>query len=368
MSVQATRRASRRAGAPAGGRVLLAQTSFLGDVVLTTALARVLEEATPEVELWWLVRPEAVPLLEPRHGAERVLAFDKRGEARGIGGAMAIARKLRELRFDAAIGVQRSLRTAAVLAAARIPLRVGYAGSAGAWLYHRRVPKIGVHARDRLVALATGLGVCAQDELPRPVLSVDAEAVRRVEERLAADGAGPEDGVLVVAPGSAWATKQLPARSFGASAAALQRPGRDRVVILGTPKDQPLAAEIGAIVAAAGGRSLDATTGTTIADAVAWIGRSRLVLANDSAPAHIAGALDRPVVAAFGPTVPEQGFAPLGERVRIVGRSLDCRPCSRHGGDRCPIGTHECLEALPVSDVVDAARSLLDDPATGSGS
>lgn len=368
MSARATRRGSRAAGAPLSGRVLLAQTSFLGDVVLTTALARVLEEAIPEIELWWLVRPEAVPLLEPRYGSERVLPFDKRGEARGVAGATAIARRLRGLRFDAAIGVQRSLRTAAVLAAARIPLRVGYAGSAGAWLYHRRVRKIGTHARDRLVALAEGLGVRARGDLPRPVLSVDPEALRRVEGRLAAAGARPDDEVLVVAPGSAWATKQLPARSFGAAAAALQRPGRDRVVILGTPKDRPLAAEIEMIVAAAGGRSLDATAGTTIADAVAWIGRARLVLANDSAPAHIAAALDRPVVAAFGPTVPEQGFGPLGDRVRIVGRSLDCRPCSRHGGERCPIGTHECLEALPAFDVVEAARSLLDDAAAGSRS
>ena len=68
-------------------RVLLAQTSFLGDVVLTTALARAIESVQPEVEVWWLVRPQAASLLEPTYGPERVLALDKYGRDGGPAGA-----------------------------------------------------------------------------------------------------------------------------------------------------------------------------------------------------------------------------------------------------------------------------------------
>lgn len=340
------------------GRVLLAQTSFLGDVVLTTALAKTIEAALPETEVFWLVRPQAAPLLEPTYG-DRVLRFDKRGAERGMRGVVEMARRLSALEFDAAIGVQRSLRTAAVLAGARIPIRVGFAGSAGSWLYHRRIEKEGAHARDRLVHLARGLGIEAPGDAVAPHLDVAAESARRVAARLEEVGAATDGGLVVVAPGSAWATKQWPASHFGAAAARLCRPGRDRVVVIGTPADRAGAEEIARLVAQAGGTTIDATGGTTISDAVAWIERARVVLANDSAPAHIAAALGRPVVAMFGPTVPDMGFAPIGPRVRIAERALDCRPCSRHGGDTCPIGTHECMVDLSVPDVVSTAESLL---------
>jgi len=348
------------------GRVLLAQTSFLGDVVLSTALARAIADARPEVEVWWLVRPEAVPLLTPTFGEQRVLAFDKRGVDRGLRGMFRLAGRLERIGFESAVGVQRSLRTAVLLARAGIPMRVGYAASPGAWLYHRRVHKEGTHARDRLVCLATGLGLDLPPDPPTPHLDVAPAAARIVAGRLAAADVDPGQELVVVAPGSAWATKRWPARSFGEAAARLVRPGRDRVVVLGTPSDRPRAAQIADAVASRGGPDIvDATDGTSIAEAVAWIDRARLVLANDSAPAHIAAALNRPVVALFGPTVPAQGFAPLGERVRIVERRLECRPCSRHGGDRCPIGTHECLADLPAEDVVAAATALGRGPVEG---
>lgn len=342
-------------------RVLLAQTSFLGDVVLTTALARALESVLPEVEVWWLVRPQAVSLLEPTYGPGRVLAFDKYGRDGGPVGVARMARKLRSIGFTRTYGVQRSLRTAALLALARIPLRIGYAGSAGAWLYHRRVPKRGAHARDRLLALLGGdLGARPGGVEFAPHLDVDPAAAERVERRLAEAGAGRGEETIVVAPGSAWATKEWPADSFAKAALRLARPGRDRIVVLGTAADAGKARLVREVVGEqADVEVIDATGETTIADAIAWLARARLVLANDSAPAHIAASFDRPLVSVFGPTVPAQGFAPLGPRVRIVEKSLGCRPCSRHGGARCPIDTHECMVGLGVSEVVDAGRELL---------
>ncbi len=348
-------------------RVLLAQTSFLGDVVLSTALARTIAGAWPESELWWLVRPEAVSLLTPTFGHDRVIAFDKRGVHRGLGGLLATSHALAKHGFDVAIGVQRSLRTSVLLARARIPMRIGYAGSPGAWLYHRRVAKDGAHARDRLIGLVAGLGIQVPTELPMPHLGVAPESARRIEERLESEGVPPDQGLLLVAPGSAWATKQWPAAAFGQAAARLRTLGNDRVVVVGTRSDRPLAREIARLVAEGGGDTIDATGGTTIADAVAWIARARLVLANDSAPAHIAAALGRPVVTMFGPTVPAQGFAPLGDRVQIVERELACRPCSRHGGNDCPIGTHECLADLSPDEVVSAGEALLERAVSGRG-
>lgn len=338
-----------------GGRILLAQTSFLGDVVLTTPLAAAIARGRTESQIWWLVRPDAAALIEPL-APGRVLVFDKRGRDGGLGGLRRLARRLRDLRFDVAIGVQRSLRTAVLLAWAGVPRRIGFADSPGALLYHERVPRRGAHARDRLLALGGPLGV-EVDAAPDPALAVDPTAAAAVERRLGAAGALPRDRLLVLAPGSAWATKRWPAGRFAEAAGQLVPARLDRVVVIGGPEDRPLAEEIARELPP--GKVLDLSGATDTAEMVAVLARAALVIANDSAPAHVAAALSVPVLAAFGPTVPEQGFAPLGPAARVVGRALECRPCSRHGGRVCPIGTHECLRALTGSEVAGAAEELL---------
>jgi len=336
-------------------RILLAQTSFLGDVVLSTSLAQALARTDPEGEVWWLVRAGLAPVVAPLVGVDRVLVLDKRGADRGVAGLLASARRIRRLGFDAAVAAQRSVRTGLLLALARIPLRVGYAGSPGSPFYTRRVARGGAHARDRLLALAEPFGGAGPP--PAPTLRVDEAAAARVAARLEAEGIGAGESLLALAPGSAWPTKRWPAESFAAAAERLI-PGRaERAVIVGGAAE----ASLGAAILSRLGRErvLDWTGTTGVADLMALLARASLVLANDSGPAHVAAALGRPVVAVFGPTVPEQGFAPLGRWVRVVGRSLECRPCSRHGGSRCPLGTHACMRGLASEAVVGASLELL---------
>jgi heptosyltransferase-2 len=88
-----------------------------------------------------------------------------------------------------------------------------------------------------------------------------------------------------------------------------------------------------------------------------------VLVTNDSAPMHLASAMGTPTVAVFGPTVPDFGFGPLSPRASVVGHdTLPCRPCDRHGPDRCPLGHHRCMRELPPALVVERARTLLLNP------
>jgi ADP-heptose:LPS heptosyltransferase len=87
--------------------------------------------------------------------------------------------------------------------------------------------------------------------------------------------------------------------------------------------------------------------------------RARIVIANDSGPAHLAAAVGTPVVTLFGPTHEAFGFAPRGPAVRVISRDLPCRPCSIHGGTRCPRKRRACLDDIPPAEVLAAARELL---------
>src|SRR6184192_4833593 len=125
----------------AGPALLVAQTSFLGDVVLTTPLLAELRTSLRPRRLAVLVRPEAAPLLAGHPAVDDVLIDDKRGRDRGLRGLLRTARRLGRERFELAVSPHRSLRTALVLAAARIPRRIGFRESRGAFFYHVRVTR-----------------------------------------------------------------------------------------------------------------------------------------------------------------------------------------------------------------------------------
>ena len=87
--------------------------------------------------------------------------------------------------------------------------------------------------------------------------------------------------------------------------------------------------------------------------------RAHLLVTNDSAPLHLAGAVGTPVVAIFGPTVPAFGFGPLGpDDVIVEEPGLECRPCSPHGPMTCPLGHHRCMLDISVDTVESAVRRV----------
>src|SRR4029077_6880312 len=98
---------------------------------------------------------------------------------------------------------------------------------------------------------------------------------------------------------------------------------------------------------------------TDLAMLVAAIDRLALLVANDSAPMHIACARGVPVVAVFCATTPALGYGPWGPHGVVVEADLACRPCGRHGGRRCPRGTEYCMRLIRSHDVVHAATTLL---------
>jgi len=103
--------------------------------------------------------------------------------------------------------------------------------------------------------------------------------------------------------------------------------------------------------AGAGGRALDLGGATDLPLLAALLGESAVTITNDSAPMHVASAVDVPQVAIFCATVPSQGYGPLGRRAVVVERDLACRPCGRHGGVHCPRGTDDCMELVTVDEV-----------------
>lgn len=331
-----------RAG-PGPDRTLVIQTAFLGDVVLATGLLDALAARHGPVDV--VTTPAARPLVETHPAVRRAIAYDKRRLDRGLSGLLRLARMLRREGYARAVLPHRSLRSAAIARLAGIPERIGFAGGPASWSYTRVVEApAGVHDAERQLALAAD-GVDARSG-GRARVSLGLTG----EDRLAADRWLTERGITgdftALAPGSIWGTKRW--GGYVQLAARLQGP----VVVLGGPDDLPLAREV---AAAAGERGHSAAGALPLRVSAALLERARVLVTNDSAPLHLAGAVGTRTVAIFGPTVPAFGFGPRGARDRIIEiRGLECRPCSHHGPETCPLGHHKCMQMIAVGTVLEA--------------
>jgi heptosyltransferase-2 len=323
--------------------VIVIQTAFLGDVVLTTPLLVALAEQHGPVDV--VTTPAAAALLETHPAVHRVIRHDKRGKAHGVRGVLELAAAIRAGGYTRAYLPHQSWRSGLAALLAGIPERIGFAEAPARWSYTHRVTRPeGQHETGRLLALAGRSGPA------QPSLGLTLADHAIATEWLAASGVA--DRFIVVAPGSIWGTKRW--GKYPELAAALDHD----VVVIGGSDDGPLA---DAIVAAAP-RARSAVGQLPLRSSAALLSRAQALVSNDSLPLHLAQATGTPTVAIFGPTVPAFGFGPAGPHDRVVELTgLACRPCSRHGPMRCPLGHHRCMLDLEAVRVLEALDAILTD-------
>lgn len=331
------------------GNILLIQTGFAGDMVLTTPLLRGVRRAAPSarVTLLHALRTEGLVRRCP-HLDDRIV-YDKRGESRGAPAALRLARELRRRRYDLVVSPHRSIRSGLLALASGAERRVGFDHHPSALFYTDVVPYSRWESTfvRRKLRLLEPLGIVEPDERTEAYFDGDdaAEAKVLLEEA----GLGPPFAVLAI--GSAWATKRWPPRRFGELAALLGERGI-AVALVGGPSDREAAAE-----ARRFGPSADLTGRTTFGALAAILSRAALFVGNDSGTLHLASAAGTPSVALFGPTGPEQ-FR-FDDKVRVVRSDAPCAPCSDHGSERCPLGDWVCLPGIGAERVAREAASLL---------
>ncbi len=183
---------------------------------------------------------------------------------------------------------------------------------------------------------------------PPPGVIARAAAAAGVEPVFPFWARGPAPDTTLLLPGAAWATKRWPLARWAGLAGRL----RGRVCVLGGPGEE---ARVEAVAAAVGGEAIVEQGFTRT---FAEMRRARVAVGGDTGLLHLAAAHGVPVVGLFGPTTPEDGFWAHRPAGQLLGRPLPCRPCSRHGGPRCPVGDHACLAGLEAADVAAALAAV----------
>ncbi|MBI3191380.1 MAG: glycosyltransferase family 9 protein [Pedosphaera parvula] len=308
-------------------RILILKPSSLGDVIHALPLLRLLKRRFPASEIYWWLATELSPLLADDPDLAGLIPFDRRfyRSSRSLGRTLTSVRHMRELRFDWVIDLQGLARSGAFAWLANGDFTVGLddhrEGARGFYDLAVPRPSPSAHAVDWYLNVLSALAVPVHWNFTwLPERTTVAGEVRQRWN--------PGDHRwFLLCPGARWANKRWPAAYYHETITLLHHALPEaRFAILGGREDQPLGS---AIAAGHDGICLDLTGKTSLLEMVEWIRLGELLITNDTGPMHVAAALDKPVVALFGPTDPRQTgpYRQVGHAIRHP--ALPCVPCMK---------------------------------------
>ncbi len=162
---------------------------------------------------------------------------------------------------------------------------------------------------------------------------------------------------IAFAPGSVWGTKRWTIEGYIKLGKLLEEQGY-QVLIVGAPDEKWISDQIL--------QSLNAGVSVvgelSVFESLLILSQSQALVSNDCGAMHMAAALEIPNVAVFGPTTLNLGFRPWQNRAIVVqNNSLSCRPCGKHGPQKCPLGTHDCMKSISPQSVLSALKKVLNE-------
>ena len=356
-------------------RILVRGVNWLGDAVMTTPALLRLREKFPAAHITLLTHSKLTGLWKQHPAINETIDFKAKQ------GVFAIAKKLRAGKFDLALVLPNSPRSALEVFLAGIPQRIGYARPwRNFFLTQPVAPRTGVvKMRKRPVAeirrLAAGekigdweleignskahhiheylnlvAALGANPEPLAPQLAVTPEEIKFVNSEFNLNGRSYSGPFFGLNPGAEYGpAKRWPAERFITAAIEIQRRTGCTWIIFGGRADKVLADTIA--------RGIDSNVcsvagKTSLRELMALLKICRVLLTNDTGPMHVAAALGTPVVVPFGSTSPELTGPGLPGDVRnyLIKSDAPCSPCFLRD---CPID-FRCMNGISVKRVVEA--------------
>jgi heptosyltransferase-2 len=333
-------------------KILVMRYRFIGDTVLTVPFLRNLREAFPQARIDLMLEPFSGQVIEGCPYVDRIIPFELKtihkyseSSERGKFGAYVHYRSLiRRERYDAVFVLKRSLSSALLVWAARVPRRIGFATEGRGLLLTDHVAyRHDQHEVENFLDCLRAVDVPVRTK--HLELWTTPEQDRRASELFDKAGWKPDDLKVVIHAAASLPAKQWPLERFATVMSALRERHRARFVFTGAKDDSRLYEEIerrGPF----GGLNLCGVT--SIRENIAVYRASNLFFGVDSGPLHMAAAAGIPVVGLFGPT-DERKWGPWGDGHRIVSKYLACHPCKPH---KC--GDHQCMDRISAGEALAA--------------
>ena len=323
------------------GNVLVVRFSSLGDVVMASAVIEALS-VLPDQRITLLTRESYTPLFNADPRLAGLIGITGGESPRTIAALAGNG-------FDTVVDLHGTLRSRAVSALLKAPLKLRVNK-------HSLARRLMIWSRNRFRRTFDVLGSyletirplgAAGRVLPRLFIG---ERDRAAADTLLAPFRVSGGRVIGIAPGSRHNEKRWGAESYAALADLLLARG-DAPVFIGDSDDSEY---IRAIVSHMNGAAQSLAGAAGLGGTAALISQLDGLVCNDSGPMHLAGALNTPCAAIFGPTHPDLGFVPGYPRGAVLHSGVPCSPCSLHGSAPCRLGTHRCMVEITPGQVMSA--------------
>jgi heptosyltransferase-2 len=330
-------------------RTLIISPNWIGDAVMAQPLLQLLHKQNPQGPIDVLAPSWVAPVWRAMAEVDTVIEAPFRHGKLQLRERWSFAQQLRQRGYADAYVLPNTLKFALIPWLAGIAKRVGYVGEMRYGLLnvlYRHDKKSPLPMVQFYAALA-GFGDGA--EVPRPVLSV---STTQIDAALQIAKLSDAARVIVFAPGAEFGSaKRWPTTHFAQLAVKILREDPDaRVVILGSARDREVGDEIEALAPAV----INLAGTTSLSEAIGLIAHADAVVSNDSGLLHIASALNRKIVAIYGPTDPLHA-PPFSDASASLYLGLDCAPCRQR---ECPLGHHRCMQDIAPQRVLQAMQSL----------
>jgi len=338
--------------------ILIIGPSWVGDMVMAQTLFQCLKQRHPDCAIDVLAPDWSRPILERMPEVRQALSFPLGHGVLELATRRRIGKSLAG-RYDQAILLPNSMKSALVPFFAGIPLRTGWKGEMRYGLLNdvRKLDKDRYPLMiERFMALAYPAGAELPQPYPRPSLQID-PATR--DAALGHFGLSLDRPVLALCPGAEFGeAKRWPSEHYAKVAEAKIREGW-QVWLFGSKKDHPVGEDIRSqLIPGLREEAVNLSGETSLAQAIDLLSCAASVVSNDSGLMHVAAALNRPLVAVYGSTSP-QFTPPLAEQVEIIRLGIECSPCFER---TCRFGHYNCLVQLEPRVAVDALQRLAGEP------
>lgn len=319
-------------------KVLIIQTAYIGDVILTTPLIETIKANHPNCQIDFLLKKGNEQLVDNHPLLTNIYVFNK---SRKISSFIDIIVRIRKEKYDFVINLQRYTSSGLIAGFSAGKKIIGFKKNPMSFLFDEKLKHEianGEHEVDRNLSLIQSH---CKVLTRRPKLYPNSDDFSKVEKFA-------QKPFICLAPASVWKTKQAPIEKWIEIVRIAAR--NYRIYLVGSSTDYDLCDEI---IHKSNSNEVENLCGKLkLMETAALFAHAQRVFVNDSGPLHIASALNTPVSALFCSTIPEFGFGPLSDINEIIEvKNLECRPCGLHGHEICPKGHFNCGNKLDLEKI-----------------
>lgn len=361
-------------------RIVVINTAFLGDLILTIPFLSLLKKKYPKSHIALVCKKGIGDFFIKLNIVDDVLEVQK-GSRDDYSTAI---QKLNEQPTDFLFCIHRSFRSYLLSLKIRSRMRLGYKLGFNFLGFHRRITRdLSLPEPLRVLQLLSlvdesfadfqteetknndfNIKLSNQQMVPVPewarfpVLPKVIDSLDRMDSMASFKEETKGLKQIAIFPGSVWNTKRWPVKYFYSIVDKLIQTNR-AVILMGGPGEEIYGQIIEKNITTSK-KILNLMGKTTVIQSLLILSHCDLVIANDSASAHLAALLGKKILVFFGPTVLNFGYRPWGNSVFVMeNNQLSCRPCGSHGPQECPIKTHVCMTSISAESVLNKVESIL---------